>query len=71
MVDIEYKAYDPEIEVDGVKRIEIIPFSTILKKLTEKFESEGLMRKDFSDPVMRSIQYFGYLGKADSLTQVK
>ncbi|MEM2352292.1 MAG: hypothetical protein QXT26_07780 [Thermoproteota archaeon] len=56
-IEVEHKALDPEIEVSGVRRIEVVPFSKILERLAEKFESKGFMEKDFADIIMRSIQH--------------
>ncbi|GEM_PF-2760147 len=58
-IKVEYNPSDPnsKIELSGMREIELIPFPTVLKELREKFEERGLMKKDFSDIIMRSLQY--------------
>jgi len=60
-VEVEYEPKDPDIEVAGVKEIQIIPFSDVLEDLSEEFRRKGLMSKDFVDPIMRSIQWLNKL----------
>jgi hypothetical protein len=56
-IKVEYKPVDQDIEIEGVREIEIIPFQTVMQELREEFEKKDLTKKDFPDPIMRSIQY--------------
>jgi hypothetical protein len=56
-LEIEHSPPDPEIEVGGRKRIELITFPTILSSLKDDFKAKGLMKKDFTDPIMRALQW--------------
>jgi hypothetical protein len=56
-IRVEHNPIDPEIEVGGVREIEIVPFQTVVRELRGEFERLGLMKRDFADPTMRSIQY--------------
>jgi hypothetical protein len=55
-LEIEHNPPDPEIEVRGKKRIELIAFPTILRSLKDDFKVKGLMKRDFADPTMRALQ---------------
>jgi len=48
---------DIEMELSGVREAEILPFSYVIKQLTNLFKEKGLAHKGFSDPIMRAIQY--------------
>jgi hypothetical protein len=56
-VEIEHSPSDPEVEVKGKRKIELVEFPTILKELKDDFKEMGLMKKDFADPIMRALQW--------------
>jgi len=62
-IEVEYNPSDPEIEVGGRKVIRIIPFQLVLNNLISMFKNrEDFMKKNFTDPTMRAIQWLGYVG---------
>jgi len=56
-VEIEYTPEDTCIEISEMKRIEIVCLNKILKNLREIFKRNGLMERDFTNPIMRAIQH--------------
>lgn len=56
-VEIEHVPLDPSIEAEGVRKIELSEFPTVLRELIKIFMHNRLMERDFADPIMRTIQW--------------